>query len=249
MQDSEVRFPADWERLVAHVAGAGSDLVLLPEMPFAPWFAVTQPYEAALWHAAVAAHERWLPRLTQLAPATVLGTRPVTQAGVRRNEAFVWTADGGYRAAHHKYYLPNEDGFFEASWYSRGDGTFAVQQCGAARVGFQVCTELWALEQSAVYGRQGTHIIAIPRATPFATIGKWLVGGRAAAVCAGAYTISSNHVSEASDTVHLGGQGWIVAPDGDVLALTSREQPIVTADIDLAVADAAKTTYPRYVFR
>ncbi|HET9224015.1 MAG TPA: hypothetical protein VFO07_15995 [Roseiflexaceae bacterium] len=30
----------DWERLVAHVRAESSDLVVLPEMTFAPWFAV-----------------------------------------------------------------------------------------------------------------------------------------------------------------------------------------------------------------
>ncbi|MGH7711431.1 MAG: carbon-nitrogen hydrolase family protein, partial [Gemmatimonadaceae bacterium] len=62
------------------------------------------------------------------------------------------------------------------------------------------------------------------------------------------YSISSNHVSAAGNSVHLGGQGWIIGPDGDVLALTSREQPTVTANIDLGAAEQAKSTYPRYVF-
>ena len=59
-----------------------------------------------------------------LAPAVVLGTRPVNTPGGRRNEAFAWDAAGGYRAAHTKYYLPDEADFWEASWYARGDGRF-----------------------------------------------------------------------------------------------------------------------------
>lgn len=46
----------------------------------------------------------------------------------------------------------------------------------------------------------------------------------------------------------LGGQGWIIGPDGEVLGMTSSEQPFVTVDIDLSLADRAKDTYPRYVF-
>jgi N-carbamoylputrescine amidase len=70
----------------------------------------------------------------------------------------------------------------------------------------------------------------------------WLAGGRTAAVVAGAYAVSSNHGDE-----RFGGQGWIVDPDGRVLAITSAEEPFVTVDVDLDGAEAAKRTYPRYV--
>ena len=238
----------DWDALVTHAQIERSELVLLPEMPFTPWFGVSPNYNADAWQASVDAHERWLDRLPELGSATVLGTRPVNRDGCRLNEAFAWSKELGYRAAHHKYFLPNEEGFWEAEWYSRGDGRFESQQCGAACVGFQICTELWAFDQSRAYGWRGVQIIAAPRATPHSTLDKWVVGGRAAAVCAGAFTMSSNHVTNATDPVHLGGRGWVVGPDGDVLALTSRDQPLVTVEIDLAKADAAKRTYPRYVF-
>ena len=44
------------------------------------------------------------------------------------------------------------------------------------------------------------------------------------------------------------GTGWIIEPEeGNVLGLTSQENPFLTIDIDLKIADAAKDTYPRYV--
>ncbi len=248
LSDNPNDLARDWDALVSHARAEQSELVLLPEMPFTAWFGVSPNYNSVVWQAAVDAHEHWLARLPELGSASVLGTRPVNRDGQRLNEAFSWSEDLGYRAAHHKYFLPNEDGFWEAEWYSRGDGRFVPQQCGAARVGFQVCTELWALDQSRMFGKLSVQIIATPRATPRSTLDKWVVGGRAAAVCAGAYSISSNHVSSASDTLHLGGRGWVVGPDGDVLALTARDRPVVTVDIDLALADEAKRTYPRYVF-
>jgi N-carbamoylputrescine amidase len=238
----------DWERLVAHVRDHGSELVLLPEMPFYPWFAAAPRFDARVWQAAVAAHDAWIDRLIELAPAIVLGTRPVNHGDQRLNEGFCWAQDAGYRNAHHKYYLPNEEGFWEAAWYSRGYGSFTPRQCGAALVGFEICTELWAFDQARQYGKEGVHIIVTPRATPHATVDKWVVGGQATAVCSGAFSLSSNHVSSASDAVHLGGRGWVIAPDSDVLGLTSRDQPCVTVDLELAVAEQAKKTYPRYVF-
>ncbi len=247
LNDAQDAFARDWEQLVAHVKAKASQLVLLPEMPFCSWFALTGQFDATVWQRAVAAHDAWLARLMELAPAVVLGSRPVNEAGRRLNQGFVWDQTSEYRPAHLKYYLPNEDGFWEASWYERGDGNFIPISCGAARIGFQICTDLWFMERGRAYGKAGVHLIVNPRATARATVDKWLAGGRAAAVVSGAYCLSSNRVSADASTVTFGGQGWIVGPDGEVLGLTSLESPFVTIEIDLAEAERAKSTYPRYV--
>ncbi len=132
----------DWDRLVAHVRAEGTDLVLLPEMAFAPWFATVREFDGDTWQAAVVAHDTWVRRLHELAPAAVLGTRPVNTEAWRHNQGFAWEPGRGYHAVHTKYYLPDEQGFWEASWYDRGDGDFAPFQCGPALIGMQICTEL-----------------------------------------------------------------------------------------------------------
>ncbi len=247
LNDAPDAFVRDWEQLVAHVKAESSQLVLLPEMPFSSWFATTNQFDPVLWQQAVGAHDVWLGRLVELVPAVVLGSRPVNEAGRRLNQGFVWDQTAGYRAAHLKYYLPNEDGFWEASWYERGDGSFIPISCGAARIGFQICTDLWFMQRSRAYGKAGVHLIANPRATARPTLDKWLVGGRAAAVVAGAFCLSSNRVSDEASRVKFGGQSWIIGPDGEVLGMTSPERPFVTIEIDLDQAERAKSTYPRYV--
>jgi len=250
LRDDPPGFAEDWQALVEHVRVQSSQLVLLPEMPFCPWFALTRRFEPRVWQAAVAAHTAWLERLPELAPAVVLATRPLDAAGRRINQAFAWAPGepgGGLTPAHEKYYLPEDEGFWEAPWYQRGSGEFTPLQIGDLSVGFLVCTELWFMQRARVYGQQGIHVLAVPRATGKPTVEKWLTGGRAAAVISGAYCLSSNHAAGESQAVDLGGQGWIVGPDGEVLALTSRQEPFVTRSIDLAHAARAKTTYPRYV--
>jgi N-carbamoylputrescine amidase len=79
------------------------------------------------------------------------------------------------------------------------------------------------------------------------TVEKWLVGGRAAAIVAGAYSLSSNRTSPEGSSPVFGGQGWVVSPEGEVLGLTLRQRPFVTVEIDLLEAERAKGTYPRYV--
>ncbi|MBI3677764.1 MAG: carbon-nitrogen hydrolase family protein [Proteobacteria bacterium] len=238
-------FAADWSALCAHVRQERSELVVLPEMPFSVWFAAVREFAQRDWSAAVAAHTSWESRLDEMA-ATVLGTRPVDRNRRRLNEAFVAAADG-LSAAHYKRYLPDEDGFWEASWYERGDGSFVPVDAAGTKIGFQICTELWMLDRSRQYGLQGVEIIAVPRATPESSRERWLVGGRAAAIVAGAYCLSSNRSGDSGTGFRFAGQGWIVDPNGDVLALTSEDQPFVTRDIDLQSAVDAKSTYPRYV--
>jgi N-carbamoylputrescine amidase len=215
-------------------------------MPFATWFAVERGFAPEIWNAAIAEHEAWTERLGDLAPAVVLATRPVERDGRRLNEAFVWES-GEATTAHHKRYLPDEDGFWEASWYDRGDGVFQPAAAGSACVGFQICTELWTLEESRQYGLKGVDVLAAPRATPASSRERWLVAGRAAAILAGAYCVSSNRSGTSRAGFEFAGTGWIIDPDGEVLAITSNESPIVSLDIDLTQASRAKATYPRYV--
>lgn len=230
---------AQWAGLVEHVAKNGSDLVLLPEMPFYTWLAGSREVDEGLWQTAVQVHDTWIKRFSELAPATVAGTRPVIKQDKRLNEAFIWSQKEGYQAVHTKYYLPDEPEFWEASWYERGDGRFETMATGNGRIGFLICTELWFNIHARDYAKVGIQLLLCPRATPKGTADKWLAGGRTAAVVAGAYCLSSNLG---------GGQGWIIEPDeGEVLGVTEVERPFLTIEIDLKNADAAKYTYPRYV--
>lgn len=238
----------DWDLLVAEVQAQSSHLVLLPEMPFAPWVAGTRLFDAATWRDFVRGHDEWMPRLGDLAPATVLGTRPVDDGGRRFNEAFVWEAPHGYRAVHRKHYLPDEPGFWEASWYDPGSRDFRVVDTMAGRVGFLVCTEMWFTAHAIDYAKAGVQILACPRATGRSTTEKWKAGGVAAAVMSGAYCLSSNRGGASGGGVEWGGTGWVIEPEeGGILTVTSTERSVATVAVDLGIADGAKRTYPRYV--
>ena len=243
--DETPAFTRAWGRLGAHVTAHRSELVLLPQMPFSPWFAASRKFDAALWKAAVEAHDAWESRLPELGAAAVLGTRPVDFGNERYNTGFVWEAATGSRAAHAKTFLSNEKGARETTWYQRAVPEFTPAQVGNACIGFLICTELWAMEEARIYGEEGVHILVTPRLTSAATLEMWIAGGRVAAVLAGAFGLSSNR---ADGRGAYGGQGWVVGPDGEVLALTGEQDPFMTVDLDLACAERAKKTYPRSVF-
>lgn len=237
-----------WEELASHVKTEESELVLLPEMPFFRWLAADREMDAQEWKESVGAHDLWVERLVELGDGSVAATRPIIEEGSQFNQGFVWDAKNGARAVHSKHYLPDEEGFWEASWYSAGRGGLSSVQVQGIEVGFMICTEMWFLHHARDYGGRGVQILACPRATLAETVDKWVAGGRVAAVVSGAYCLSSNFAGRAGRHGDWAGTGWIIEPEeGQVLGTTSRKAPFLTLDIDLGVAEAAKQTYPRYV--
>ena len=243
MPDDRSEFEGAWARLSKHVARESSDLVLLPEMPFFYWFCASPKFDHRVWKEALRSHERWMDRLGELGSPVVLGSRPVERGGRRLNEGFVWSG-GEPRGVHFKNYLPNEGGFYEASWYQRGDRRFAPFEAAGWKSGLMICSDLWSMASARAYGKEGVDLIAVPRSTPVQSLEKWIAGGKVAAVLAGAYSLSSNRAGKRGE-VSYAGRGWIIDPDANVLGLTSRRNPFVTVEIDQARARKSKKTYPR----
>ena len=234
-----------WGELCEHTARHASELVLLPEFAMVEPVWERETVDLTRWPECEAAWERWRTRLVELRAAYVVSTRPVTSDGRRYNEGYLALHADRVAPLRRKYFLPDQPGSWEARWYDRGDADFPVHRAGTLSFALNICTELWLLESYAVYARSGVQAIMVPRATAAATTAKWLAGGVAAAVRSGAYCLSSNRVDPAGE---CGGVGWIISPDGEILATTSRDAPCVTIDIDLALAVAARASYPRYVF-
>jgi N-carbamoylputrescine amidase len=237
----------DWKALISYVYIERSDLVLLPEMPACPWFAANVQFDEKRWQYALQDHDQFMRELTSLAPATVLATRPIEQNQKRLNEAFVWNEKLGYQPVHHKTYFPDEPGFFEAKWFHPTPRDFTPCVLGEIKIGFLICTEVMFNEWARHYGRQGCHIIAVPRATEKATVERWLLALRMAAIVSGAFVLSSNHAGLGPSGVHFGGAGAIISPEGDLLGVTSVDDPAMTIDVNLQEAEVAKKRYPRYV--
>ena len=234
-----------WAELCAHTSRESSELVLLPELASMEPVWESERFDLARWRAAEERCDGWLARLSELRAAYVVGTRPITIDGKLFNEGYLAFGDGGVAPLRRKSFLPDEAGSWEARWFDRGDAEFPAYRAGALSFGLNICTELWALDSYAEYARRGVHAILSPRATAVATTTKWLAAATVAAVRTGAFSLSSNRVDS---TGACGGVGWIIDPDGQILATTSRDTPFVTLDIDLAASTAARATYPRYVF-
>jgi len=233
---------AAWNGLCEHTARQRSELVLLPEFAFADAVWQSEAFDDARWLHAAQSCRAWLERLPELDVDFVVGTRPVTREGYHFNEGFIWTRRQQCLPLRRKYFMPDEPGGWESHWFTRGDAMFPRYTADSLSFGLNICSEIWSLETYSAYASMGIHVVMCPRATEAATAAKWRAAGIVAAVRAGAFCVSSNRVHPGS----FGGMGWIIGPDGDVLALTSADSPFSTVDIDPGVAEAARSTYPRY---
>ena len=234
-----------WAALCEHTMTNGSQLVLLPELAMVEPVWECEHFDAARWVVVETLSDLGLRRLRELRADYVVGTRPVRLEGRRLNQGYLWSPAAGVEPLRSKYFLPEEPGNWEATWFERGDPVFPAFRAGPASFGLNVCTELWALETYAAYATLGVDLVLSPRATALETTANWLAAGVVAAVRSGAFSLSSNR---ADTTGAAGGSGWIIDPAGKVLAVTSAVEPFVTRDIDLAKAANAKDSYPRYVF-
>lgn len=252
LSNTPAQLALDLAALSSHCKEQQSEFLLLPEMALSPWLANNKESESPnsdnAWQVAIDSHAKWIAKFKEMELPSLLSTRPVlTQHNSRRNQAYLWQANRDIVVIHDKYFLPNEPGYWEADWYDMGEGLFDTARVGSARIGVQICTEMWFYEKAREYGKRQVDLLCVPRVTPHASVHKWLAGGQAGAVVSGAYHLSSNLYLPASASADIGGLSWIISPEGDILAQTDTQSPFATVDVDLGLSAAAKSSYPRYV--
>lgn len=234
-----------WETIRRQVAAVQPDLLVTNEMPFGPWLASGAHFDRDAAAASVELHEVAIDALRTLDAGIVLSSRPIPGKHHLVNEAFF--LDGpGYHAIHHKHYLPEEPGYFEASWFEVDGTGFDIVQMGPLRVGVLLCTELFFNEQARAYGKAGADLIVTPRASG-TTFHTWRAAGALAAIVSGAYVVSSNRVGDAHGGHRFGGAGFAFTPEGMPIHETSSDHPLQIVDLDIGLARSQKAAFPCYV--
>ena len=236
-----------WQDLVGQCQAVGPDLILLNEMPFGSWISTGVKRDEHVLETCRQQHRDGVEGLNSLGTYAVLGTHPRRDNGRSINEGFVWTPIDVLEPVHTKQFFPNEGGFYEARWFERGERKFGIADIGDLRAGFLICTDVMFNEWARYYGRNGVHLIAVPRATPSGSVNRWKTMCAAAAIVSGCYVASSNRAGLDESGLEFAGRGWIYDPLGELLAETSPDNPVVAAELDLDLVRKAQGEYPCYV--
>ena len=236
---------AQWRGCADAVRRLAPDILITNEMPFGAWLPKTLPYNPTRAEAWADLHAQSLPALGELAPA-VISSRPVVHRGRLANEAFV-LENGVYRILHHKHLFPAEEGWQEDGWFAPEIPGFDTHVIAGLTVGVLLCTELMFPERARALGRQGAHLLGVPRASGRG-MAYWQTAGAMAAIVSGAYVMSSNRVGSADgESPIFGGGGFAFDPCANALGDTGPDRPALLLSIDPDAADAAKAEYPVYV--
>jgi N-carbamoylputrescine amidase len=234
-----------WAGLIADLDRAKPDIFLLNELPFGPWLGAGSSFDPAAWKQSVADHEAGIAALDELGVGIVLGSRSVERQGRRCNEGFIWTPQEGVRAAHTKQHIPNTPpSYCETVWYQPDELRFQVVRVGPLRVGFLICTDVMFTEHARRYGRDGVHLIAVPRAMPVEASHIFDVGLQMAAIASGCYVASSNRNGQDSAGGLFEGRGCIVDPGGQTVAQSSAFDRIVAHEISTEFVAWKQSFYP-----
>ena len=234
-----------WQALSAQIAGQQTDILVTNEMPFGAWLAANKKFETLDANDSIDVHDEGIEALKTLGIPLVLSSRPILHVNKLANEAFA-LIDGRYCAAHHKQYFPNEAGFYETSWFEAQKRGFDVIKANELTIGFLLCTEVMFNEWARHYGRQGAHLIVVPRATGQNYV-QWKTAASMAAIVSGCYVVSSNRVGEYDNTLTFGGKGFAFAPDGTLISETTPQNPVVSFELDIGLVKYQQAQYPCYV--
>jgi N-carbamoylputrescine amidase len=236
-----------WQRLVEEVRALEPDVLLLNEMPFGRWVSAEPTFDAAKLEETQRLHDEGVGHLGEFGVPAVIGTRATSEDGRSVNQGFVWSPDDGLVPVHTKQFFPDEDGYYEARWFERGETHFLVADAAGLKIGFLICTEVMFNEWARHYGRLGADLLVVPRATPPGSLPNWKTSMRMAAIVSGCYVASSNRAGTDSAGQRFVGSGWIVNPHAEVIGETTQREPVVTAVVDRSMIQRAKAGYPRYV--
>ncbi|MGY3581703.1 N-carbamoylputrescine amidase [Bradyrhizobium sp. USDA 4341] len=218
---------AMWSRLECELAKAPVDLLVLPELAGVDSFWESPVFSEVVWRQAVATHAKISDELKRLTAKRILGT-PAVEVDTRRwNETFLWKPESGLVRGRPKAWLPQQEGGWEATWFDRGPQNVLPVRDDELCFAELVCTEIMVSTAARRLGQAGVQLIAAPRATGGHP--RWEVATRMAAIAAGAFVVTANRRGGS-----LAGGSWIVAPNGDILARTSEDNPIISLEVDLA---------------
>ncbi len=237
-------------RLLGEAAGAGADLICLPE-----YFSGLETRDG-LFHPA-AFPEGAHPVLPAFAAAARehgvwihLGSLGVTGPDGRiLNRGYVLNSEGGIAARYDKIHLFDvklgAGGDYRESATIAPGGAAVVAELPWTALGLSICYDLRFAALYRDLAQAGARVLSIPAAfTKQTGQAHWHVLNRARAIETGSFVIAPCQYGTLAGGGECYGHSLIVDPWGEVLADGGEDEGFVIAEIDPAKADSARERIP-----
>ncbi len=237
-------------RLVREAAGAGAELVALPEN------VALMEHRSALVRASAAPLEshpaaQYFRELAEETGIWLLAGSMASPAGDGRiaNRSLLIDPEGSIVATYDKIHmfdvdLPTGESYRESEAFRPG-GQAVVAPTPWGGLGMTVCYDLRFPQLYRALAHAGARLIAVPAAfTRMTGEAHWHVLMRARAIEAGCFVIAPCMWGSHSGERETFGHSLIIDPWGEVLADAGEGVGIVTADLDLARVEQVRAAIP-----
>ncbi len=218
------------------LAERGADLVVLPELPFQPWY----PAQRKSSELVVSEPCSRQAELAAQAGLAVLG------GGLSggQNVACLWDSKGQRQLSYAKMHRPQEPGFWECDYFEPGQYPPKVCDALGFPLGVQLCSDIQRPFGASFLQAQGCGAILLPRATEVGTYEHWKLVIRATARMHATYVATVNR-PQPEGGVPLGGPSLLVDPHGRVVAEGTEDE--LWCDLKVSQVVEARAGYPGYL--
>ncbi len=217
--------------LVAEAAGAGAELICLPEFSILPYFpgvrdaagfALAEPLRGG-------PSARFFSELAHQHSVSIIGSLfERDAAGKYWDTATIHNPAGELRHFTRKVHIPSGEGYHETDYFG-GSDQFPVHDIGAVKLAAPTCYDQWFPELARIYALEGAEFIfyptaigSEPTAADFDSADAWRTVMRGHAVANGLFIAACNRVGR-ENSVTFYGSSFICDPLGRVLAQASRD--------------------------
>jgi len=249
---------------VGDAAGAGAQLVCLPELFRSRYFAQTE--DAGVFDLAEPVPGPSTEALGAVARrAGVVIIAPVFERrapGLYHNSAAVIDADGRVAGLYRKMHIPDDPAYYEKFYFAPGDTGFRAFDTRVGRIGTLVCWDQWYPEGARLTALQGASILCYPTAIGWhpaekashgaAQLDAWRTIQRSHAIANGLYVAAVNRVGHerprggaASEGIEFWGSSFVADPFGVVLAQApAAGETTLLAEVDLGRIEEVRRGWP-----
>jgi N-carbamoylputrescine amidase len=257
--DPEVNLGRAAER-VRQAAGAGAQIICLPELFRSPYFCQRQ--DPAIFDLAEPIPGPSTERLGRVARETgavvVASVFERRAPGIYHNTAAILDADGELLGIYRKMHIPDDPLYYEKYYFTPGDLGFRTFDTRFGRIGVLVCWDQWYPEAARLTALRGAQVLLYPTAIGWhprekAQFGQaqhqaWELIQRSHAVANGLYVAAVNRVGHEGDSqagLEFWGASFVSDPFGTVLHRASHDrEEIVVTECDPARTEDIRRNWP-----
>lgn len=222
--------------LIRHAAASGADIICFPEQFTTGWDPKSRENTEDPDGRIVTA----LKNAAQDAGICILGSFREQTPLTPRNTAVVIAKDGSILASYAKIHLFSPAGEDTAFTSGKDLGIFRL---GAMKCGLAICYDLRFPELFSAYAAHGVQAVFVPAAWPKSRIRHWELFISARSAENQMYVIGVNTTGTNPVDTYCGAS-MTADPNGTVISRAGEAEQLLFADIDPAVADAARSSFP-----